>query len=98
MRFLLWTAEAKDEAVDLGDPFSLIGAFVEMARLTSDFSSWEELFSVPEFGAQAVEVAWLEKVSSQAEAFREKYHDKLGGQSLWILEQLIEGNSHVRSR
>lgn len=88
MSFLLWVDEAKDQAIDLGDPFALFQAFGEMAKQADSDKEWEDLFSVPGFGEQDVERGWLRAVSRQAKKFLDRHGDGLGEHARWILEQL----------
>ncbi len=84
---LLWTDEANDEAIDLGDPFRVYQVFAELARQDDD-AKWAELFSVPEFAEQEVEPEWLESVRQQAHDFLHDHGEDLSDEAQEMLQIL----------
>jgi hypothetical protein len=88
---LLWLSMEKDEAIDLGNPFTVYGSFADMARVTDE--EFPELYGVPMAAEQEVPPEWLAKVSEQAEEFLSKYGDDLKPRTVEILEILSEGGN-----
>ena len=89
---VIWISEADGEAIDLGDPFTLVEAFAEMEQAAESDDGWEELFSVPKFvDAEDADPAWLAEVRDQAAWMLDKHGDGLSEHTRWVLEQLGEG-------
>lgn len=90
MSFLLWTDEANDEAIDLGNPFTVFSAFAEMARAApGEDADFGELYYVPQMGEQAAPPEWLGRVRQQAKLLLTRHGDNLGEAAQWILGQLM---------
>jgi hypothetical protein len=92
MSFLLWTDEEKDQAIDLGDPFSVLAAFGEMGRLDHG-KAYATLYEVPHLGEQEVPPDWVARVRREARAFLAEYKAKLGEAAVWILQTLAGGKA-----
>jgi hypothetical protein len=84
---LLWTNEAADEALDLGDPLRAWSAFAEMARAAPG-EDYPDLYGVPHAAEQEVGPDWLAAVAGQARDFLARHGDALAAGPRALLETL----------
>ena len=91
MSMIIWTDEAKDEGIDLGDPFIAWGIFSELAKAAPG-EDWPELYGVPHMAEQEVGAEWLAKVREQAKAFLQRHGRKLSERAQNLLADLAESD------
>lgn len=90
----LWTDQANEEGVSLGDPFHLLADFAEMAHACGeDYETWGELLGVPQvaFDGADADADWLDTVFVQAGEFLRRYGEKLGEGAGATLRQIMAG-------
>jgi hypothetical protein len=94
MGFNLWYGDGPSDAVSLGDPFTLMRSFGEMAEALNSLEGGQEggpfaeLFSVPLYGEQDVDAPWFAEVNKQAKGFLKLHGRKLSPHARWILSQI----------
>ena len=91
MSALLWIDTDSDRAIDLGNPFTLLGSFADMEKACGDaYDSYAELFGVPDatMGQEDADPVWLNSVRRQAADFLNRFGGKLGQDSLAVLQDL----------
>jgi hypothetical protein len=88
MGMLLWFGKGDDDAISLGDPGDVWGAFGDIATVLGDDRAYDELQSVPQFAEQAVTPWWLGQVREQAALALRQHHDALSDRALRVLTAL----------
>jgi hypothetical protein len=87
----LWIDAAKNDALNLGDPFRLLAAFAELGRVVGDrYDEFADLFGVPDATMDDADAdpAWLADVRAQAARLAAEFPEALHDDTRALLADL----------
>jgi hypothetical protein len=98
----LWVGAPGGQGIGLGDPFTLLKDFAEMAHACAEaYGDYPDLFAVPGLAMDDADASPLMgKIQAQADDFKRRYGGKLSPGASSTLDQLVgdkqEGGSSVK--
>lgn len=93
MSATLWIDTSKEQTIELGNTIACYKSFDEMSDITDKFEEeYTELSQVPDqtMHTDDCDPTWLKRVRQQAGSFLSEYRDRLSGNTVWVLEQLVQ--------